>query len=121
MLPKALEPLRGDRALRRQIGLWLRENGVKHPIIITREPRIAFYAQGKAIPLEDYSYPRIIQLARETGANYLIINTKDLGTGLTEFLQAINPEELVLIPGKMQARQEEGGDKWLIYQFKEPD
>jgi len=117
MLPKSLASLRGNQDLRKEIGLWLRENGIKHPIIISRDPRFAFYARGKTISLKDYNYSAIIQLARKTGAHYLIVDTRDLGPGLTAFLQAMHPDELALIPGKMQARREEGGDKWLIYRI----
>lgn len=117
MLPKSLESLRESQELRKEIGLWLRENGVKDPIIISREPRFAFYARGKTVALKDYNYPGIMELGRKKRAHYLIINTKDLGAGLTHFLYAINPDELALIPGKMQARREEGGDKWLIYRI----
>jgi hypothetical protein len=117
MLPKSLEGIRESQDSRREIGFWLRENGVKHPVIISREPRFAFYARGKTIPVKDYNYSAIMKLAKKTGAHYLIINTKDLGIGLTHFLQSIHTDELKLIPGKMQARREKEGDKWLIYQI----
>jgi len=117
MLPKDLKPIRAGHELRRQIGLWLRERGIKHPIIISREPRFAFYARGQGIPLTTYDYGQIMRLARRTGAHYLIINTGDLGDRLGIFLRSIDPKQLAILPIDGLDTEEPDGDKWLVFRF----
>ncbi|UCE74467.1 MAG: glycosyltransferase family 39 protein [Methanomassiliicoccales archaeon] len=75
ILPMSLRPQRLGKVGRREVGLWLKQQPVAAPVIVTNVPRVAYYAGGHHILVdaEVMSMDEIIQLARGNRADYLAL------------------------------------------------
>ena len=85
MVPFILQPQRLDKIGRKEVGLWLREQSLSSPVIMTNIPRVAYYAGGKYeyIP-PDIPSEEIVKLYRFKKSDYLIIEEK--GNSLSQSL-----------------------------------
>ncbi len=99
----AWAPQRKDKLELKEIGLWLKNNGYSHPIIIGQHEfsRLAFYADGKFIQLPTESYEDIVQFAREKKASVLVINEKTIDRHSPNFSDSVSSRDLqrIHIPG----------------------
>lgn len=77
MLPLCLQPQRLDKIGRKEVGLWLREQSLSSPLIITNIPRVAYYAGGEYLQFPYKVIPkRIVGKGKREGADYLVIEEK---------------------------------------------
>ena len=63
---------------RREAGLWLKSNSPVESLVMSRDPEVPFYAERRwaATPHEDY--PRFIAYIRKRGANYLVVDEREV-------------------------------------------
>ncbi len=103
LLSMAWASNRKDKLELKEIGLWLKNNGYTHSIIVGQHefPRLAFYADGKFIHLPRGSYEDIVGFAREEKANLLVVNEKSIDRFSLNFMELVSSEDLqrIHIPG----------------------
>ena len=103
LLTAALAPHRRDKVELKEIGVWLREHGYAHSIIVGQYNfiRLAFYADGDFFGLPEGSYQEIMKFAKEKEADLLVLNEKTIDHLSPGFLQKISPRDLrrIDIPG----------------------
>ena len=103
LLSMAWAPRRKDKLELKEIGLWLKNKGYTHSIIIGQREfiRLAFYADGEFIHLPRGSYEDIVGFAREAKANLLVINGKSIDRFSPNFMELVSSEDLqrIHIPG----------------------
>lgn len=79
MLPLCLQPQRLDKIGRKEVGLWLREQSLSSPLIITNVPRVTYYAGGEYLDLDmpPKAIPqRIVREGKKLGADYLVMEER---------------------------------------------
>ena len=77
ILPLSLQPQRLDKIGRKEVGLWLREHTLTPPIILTDDPRVAYYAGGAYVTIPLAVTPlKIVNMGIEKGVDYLVIEEK---------------------------------------------
>jgi len=103
LLSLAWAPHRKNKLELREIGLWLKDDGYAHSIIMGQREfaRLAFYANGFFVPLPKGDYLDIVRFAREKGASLLVISKKTIDDVSPHFLDRVSPWDLqpVNIPG----------------------
>ena len=103
LLVMALTPQRKDKLELKEIGLWLRDHGYSHSIIVGQYEftRLAFYADGEFIELPKGSYQNAIKFASEKAGDLLVINMDTIDHLSPGFLDKISPRDLqrIDIPG----------------------
>jgi hypothetical protein len=99
----AWAPHRKSKLELKEIGLWLKNNGYAHSIIIGQIEfaRLSFYADGEFIYLLEGSYEDIMRFAKEKEAGLMVINKKTIDHFSPGFLDKISPKDLqrIDIPG----------------------
>ena len=50
---KAMKPQRADKMPLREAGSYIKEQGMSNPLIMSTDPRVAFYAEGRALPIDN--------------------------------------------------------------------
>jgi hypothetical protein len=77
VLPIALKPQRLDKVGYKKVGLLLRQQLPASPVILTDEPRVAYYADGTYLLIPPGARPKEIVEQGERGkADYLVIEGK---------------------------------------------
>jgi hypothetical protein len=103
LLTMAWTPHRKNKIELKEIGLWLKDHGYAHSIIMGQGEffRLAFYADGELIELSKGNYQDIIRFAKEKNANLLVINKRTIDHFSPGFLEKISPKDLqrIDIPG----------------------
>lgn len=103
LLTMAWTPHRKNKIELKEIGLWLKDHGYAHSIIMGQVEffRLAFYADGEFIELSKGNYQDIIRFAKEKNANLLVINKRTIDHFSPGFLEKIPPRDLqrINIPG----------------------
>jgi uncharacterized membrane protein len=98
ILPMALKPQRLDKIGYKEAGLWLREHTLTPPLILTDDPRVAYYAGGEYALIPHEATPEeIVGKGKKEKADYLVVEGK--GTGISEALAPFEKKgelELVL-------------------------
>lgn len=118
LLSMAWAPQRKNKLELKEIGLWLKNNGHAHSIIIGQHEfsRLAFYADGKFIQLPKGSYEDILQFATEKKASLLVINEKTIDHHSSNFSNSVSSRDLqrINIPGIKTPRY-----STLVFRVKE--
>ena len=103
LLSMAWAPHRKDKLELKEIGLWLRDHGYAHCVIMGQREfaRLVFYADGEFVHLPKGSYEDIVRFAREKKVTLLVINKKTIGYISPHFLEEVSPNDLqkIDIPG----------------------
>lgn len=96
LLAMAWAPHRKNKIELKEIGLWLRDHGYAHSIIIGQYEfiRLAFYADGEFIKLAKGGYQDTIRFVREKEGYLLVINKKTIDHFSPGFLDKISPKDL---------------------------
>lgn len=106
--PRLTQPIREDPYRRywkedRDMGLWMRENGITGEKVLSIKPYAAFYSGGKEAFLPDISYEELIGKARKEKIRYLVISERGIDWRVRrerlKFLldEDNKPEELKLV------------------------
>jgi hypothetical protein len=103
LLAMAWTPNRKNKLELKEIGVWLRDHGYAHSIVVGQYEftRLAFYADGEFVELSKGSYQDTIRFAREKEGDLLVINKKTIDHLSPGFLDKISPGDLqrIDIPG----------------------
>jgi len=77
VLPNALKPQRLDKLGHKEAGLWLREQTLTPPLILTDDPRVAYYAGGTYLLIPPQARPEeIVEQGEREKADYLVLEGK---------------------------------------------
>ncbi|MCJ7663503.1 MAG: glycosyltransferase family 39 protein [Desulfobacterales bacterium] len=81
VLPKTLQPQRLDKIGRKEVGLWLRKQVLSPPLIMTDDPRVAYYAGGTYVFIPPETRPetrpeKIVEEGKKERADYLAFEGK---------------------------------------------
>jgi hypothetical protein len=83
ILPVSLKPQRLDKIGYKEAGLWLRKQAPSPPLILTDDPRVAYYAGGTYALIPPEATPeQIVEKAEKEKADYLVIEGK--GTAISD-------------------------------------
>jgi hypothetical protein len=83
ILPIALKPQRLDKVGYKEAGLWLRKQAPSPPVILTDDPRVAYYAGGTYALIPPKATPEeIVKKGEKEKADYLVVEGK--GTGISD-------------------------------------
>lgn len=113
-LPRGLRPIRGHRAIQREVGHWLKENaGQKEFIVVASSPQESFHAGAKWYELKGKTYAEVINNAREKGADFIIID-KDIDKICPDFRDSVKADDLEIFTKEF----EKSHKKIVIYKLK---
>ncbi|MGA2916376.1 MAG: glycosyltransferase family 39 protein [Sedimentisphaerales bacterium] len=113
-LPIGLRPIEGHRAIQKEVGFWLRQNaGKKDFVIVASSPQESFYAGAKWQELKGSDYSDIINNARKTETDFVIVDKKT-DDRHPDFRKSIKPEDLEVFTRKF----EDSSRKIVIYKLK---
>jgi hypothetical protein len=77
ILPASLKPQRLDKIGYKEAGLWLRGQAPSSPLIMTGDPRVAYYADGTYALIPPEATPEeIVAKGEKEKADYLVIEGK---------------------------------------------
>lgn len=112
-LPKALKTRRGDKAIRKEAGLWLKQHHPGTMTLVTDRLIISLYADtnGLELPKNIYEYDDILYFARSNGADYLAV---------TENIEEKSPEFFRMAAGDDMEKIKEftrNGKKVVIFEI----
>ena len=114
MVPFTLLPQRLDKIGRKEVGLWLQEQSLSSPVIMTNIPRVVYYAEGEYLRLPRKLIPkRIVRQGERGEADYLVIEEREssiIAKSLTPFEQTGELTLVYLHPYGDEAR--------VIYVYK---
>jgi hypothetical protein len=80
ILPASLKPQRLDKIGLKEAGLWLRKQVLSPPLILTDDPRVAYYAGGTYLLFPPEARPEeIVEEGEKYKADYLVIEGKETG------------------------------------------
>jgi 4-amino-4-deoxy-L-arabinose transferase-like glycosyltransferase len=80
ILPISLRPQRLDKVGYKEAGVWLRKQVLSPPLILTDDPRVAYYAGGEYVTSPPKATPEeIVEKGRKEKVDYLVMEGK--GTG----------------------------------------
>lgn len=113
ILPKTLKPRRLNKLPRKEAGIWLKEHGNAHPLIMSTMPRAAFYARGRHLRMPEGACQEIIDYAKLNEVDYLIIDEEKIKEDSPGFIGAIDSKDLELIYTTNQP-----GDRIKVYRVK---
>lgn len=83
ILPASLKPQRLDKIGYKEAGLWLRKQAPSPPLIMTDDPRIAYYAGGTFTLIPPEATPEeIVAKGEKEKADYLV--TEGKGTAISD-------------------------------------
>jgi hypothetical protein len=103
LLCMAWAPNRKDKLELKEIGLWLKDHGYAHSVIIGQHEftRLAFYAEGEFVILPRWRYREIIQFARKKGASLLVVNKNTIDGYCPHVIEKVSARDLekIDIPG----------------------
>jgi 4-amino-4-deoxy-L-arabinose transferase-like glycosyltransferase len=87
---------RERRVIKREVGLWMKENLLKGSKVMSRLPQEAFYAEFPWVRMPEEEYDKIMGEAQSKGVRYLLIE-EDVERISPNFLARIRQEDLVLV------------------------
>jgi hypothetical protein len=77
MVSFSLKPQRLNKVGYKEVGLWLREHTLTPPLVLTPDPRVAYYAGGKYVMTTAEATPgEIVQKGQEEHVGYLIVEQR---------------------------------------------
>jgi hypothetical protein len=116
MLSFALQPQRPDKSGYKEAGLWLQKQSATPPLILTDDPRVAYYAGGEyiAIPPEAKPEEVVTRGIKEERADYLVMEGK--GTAIADAFAPFEKKgELKLVLSRPSGRK---GRTIYVYEIK---
>ncbi len=105
-----------DKALMKQVGLWLKKNGYEGSVIMGPRDlrRMAFYANGRFLEMPDSS-GKAMESIQEGEVRVVVIESCGKDRGTSEFISSLSEEGFVLIRSI-----EEGKDSCLFHIYGAP-
>jgi len=115
LLPFTLRPQDRDKIGQKRVGKWMKENCKKSPFILTDMGRIAFYANGYFVQLQNRpdidTYEKLVAFAtrpnegsygynsghNKCSVDYIVIDKSRIGRYCPDFLDSVNPLTLDIV------------------------
>jgi hypothetical protein len=95
ILPSTIHPSREGKIVRKEIGLWIKNNSPSKPRIYTDLVQVNHYAGGQWIrPKMGLSYDELISSAGKAGADFLILSEGNIELICPGFFEMQRPEDL---------------------------
>ena len=93
LLPKTLAPQRVEKIPIKEAGIWIKEHGVRNPVVMTQGKlvRIAFYADGRFVEVpKDQD---LFEYAKKNRVDFLVINEKDIEGAHPNLIHSLHSEQ----------------------------
>ncbi|MFX0202023.1 MAG: glycosyltransferase family 39 protein [Candidatus Hodarchaeota archaeon] len=99
IVPISLRPQRLHKIGRKEVGLLLQEQCPSPPLILTNIPRVAYYARGSYIRINDKTMPtkRIVQLGKDSKADYIVVEAKRGEVEVINYLASVEQEGIIAL------------------------
>jgi 4-amino-4-deoxy-L-arabinose transferase-like glycosyltransferase len=102
---------RKHRMIRKEAGVWMRENLPKGPVI-SRLPHEAFYGDMDWVNVQDYSYDNLLRKANDKNARYLVVD-EDVAASKNDFVHILKEQSFDLVYVKQKKDQ-----KIFVFSFR---
>ncbi len=114
-LPVLLKPQRVDKLGRKAIGLWIKDQEIGRPLILTDAQRVAYYAEGDLLTIDKWNYERNISEARAKGIQYIVVRQKNSDKNYPHLMELVKKDfSLQKVPVFTEKDQEE----YLIFKSR---
>jgi hypothetical protein len=98
LFPKALKAQGTDKIPVRTAAEWIKTHSASpSPVVMCNEPRAAYYAGGKHVPIPSLTYGRFVQFVQREGVDYLIFREREVREG-KEFIEHLQPDHFRRVP-----------------------
>jgi hypothetical protein len=87
---------RENRAIRKEAGLWMKENLPRGVNIMSRSLQEAFYSELRWARFPEGSYEKVLGVARSKGIQYLVLD-EDIEKDSPGFWGQIKEKDLILL------------------------
>jgi 4-amino-4-deoxy-L-arabinose transferase-like glycosyltransferase len=96
ILPSTIHPSRKGKIVRKEAGLWIKNNSTSNPPIYTDMVQVNHYAGGQWIPLKEVglSYDELVSRAEKKGADFLVLSEEHIERICPRFFEMQRPEDL---------------------------
>jgi len=96
ILPSTIHPSRKGKIIRKEAGLWIKNNSASKPPVYTDMVQVNHYAGGRWIPLRELglSYDELVSRAGKAGADFLVLSEENIERICPGFFEMQRPEDL---------------------------
>jgi len=105
-LPVLLNPYRVEKLGRKAVGLWIKNQEIWKPLIMTDAQQIAYYAEGELLTMDKLNYESHIREARAKGIKYIVVEEKNIEKHYPCLIELVGKDfilqETPRFPGKKQ-------------------
>lgn len=121
---EAFRPQDRDKIGRRKVGLWMKENCKESPRILTDSLRLAYYAEGEAVRVQNRpnisKYDDLMKFVKSSpkGIDYVVIDKVTIGRYCPDFLDAVSSSDLVAIHVQPKLEHSAYGEL-IVYEVKQ--
>jgi hypothetical protein len=125
-LPWMLETRYADEAYLRRAGEWIRQNSEEDHVVMTDLIRVAYYADGHLIRVDDQAAPAdIMARARAERPDWLVFTKRDMLNVSDDFagelMKALQPAESLIEAHAEPGTGERNNDHVIVYRYRTED
>jgi len=92
LLPKALKHQRLEKLPLKKAALLIHEKSSSHhPVVMSNEPLVAYYAGGKHVPILKLNYKKFVFFLLRKKVDYVVFGERDIKRG-AQFLAQLQPD-----------------------------
>jgi len=114
-LPVLLKPQRADKLPRKAIGLWIKGQEIGRPLILTDAQRVAYYAEGDLLMLNEWNYKKNSAEARAKRIKYIVVERENIEKNYPGFLELVKKD---FSPQKVPLLSEREQEKYLVFKSR---
>ncbi|MCD6352757.1 MAG: hypothetical protein J7M06_00900, partial [Proteobacteria bacterium] len=98
LIPKALKPQRLEKLPLKEAALLIHEKiRAPHPVVMSNDPLVAYYAGGKHFNIPGITYKKFVAFLRRKKVDYVVFGERDIKRG-AQFLTQLQPDHLRKVP-----------------------
>jgi hypothetical protein len=114
-LPVLLHPYRVEKLGRKAIGIWIKDQEIGTPLILTDVYRVAYYAEGELLIMDKDNYKENISKARTKGIKYIVVEEKNIEENYPNLIELAQKDFSLQIVPRLPAKYKE---KYLVFKSK---
>lgn len=123
LLPCTLRPQDRDKIGKKKVGLWIKENCIKSPWILTDSLRLAFYAEANAVRFQNRPgisrYRDLIKFVKSSNdkIDYVVVDKATIRRYCSDFLDSVDSSDLEIIHVQPKLSHSHYGEL-IVYKVK---
>ncbi len=123
LLPWTLRPQDRDKIGRKKVGLWIKENCIKSPRILTDSLRLSFYAEANAVRFQNRpgisKYRDLIKFVKSSNdrIDYVVVDKATIRRYCSDFLGSVDSSDLEVIHVQPKLSHSDYGEL-VVYKVK---